>query len=454
MTAQWMFVASYPEWLNWIATGRIRCNERITRVNGIDDKGGFALLMDRAPDVSIDDDQAYVIAKLKSNFRSYMLDVDSAISPDLVWLELGSVESFLPLSERGSRLIEADAQRARVLLGAPIFQEAWQSWRDMQLHFRSHWRGQALISALGLSNSDLIDFPEETKHIYSGKAALPNAEKRYELSGTNAFPWAAAFAVFGTLVNEEEKKSQIQALSLREMIGDLSKDFSIKKPITTEKKCRANATELTRYIKEKVNVDISILQAVVIFHYLETIRAGKEVVLESLIEDLVQLGLVDGMQVATTAAYEIGRKMDGIAVQSLVYSTAPDKYVSLNTLKLSCNVNISQLIDKARAKESLNTIVTIATSQEIEEERVDLIAFIDTALDAIDTQVSDLYTEDFKVEDESFLVETLSETIVEEVPPVLSSVSGIFLDLAGDANVEESSPKVRSSRRRATKLKD
>lgn len=451
MTAQWLFVATYPEWLNWIASGRIRCNDRITRVNGIADKDGFALLMDRAPDVSIEDDQAYVIAKLKPNFRSFLLDVDSAISPDLVWLELGSVESFLPLSERGSRLIEADAQRARARLGAPIFQEAWQSWRDTQLHLRSHWRGQAFISAFGLSDSDLIDFPEETKHIYSGIATLPNAEKRLELSGTNAFPWAAAFAVFGTLVNEEEKKSQTRALDLREMIGGLSKDFSIKNPITTEKKYRDNAIELTRYIKEKVNIDVSIMQAVVIFHYLETIRAGKEVVLESLIEDLVQLGLADGIQATTTAAYKIGRMMDEIAVQSLVYSTAPDEYVSLNTVKLTCNVNITQLIDTERAKEPLITIATIATSQEIDVKRDNLTASIDIALDAIDTAALDQYKEDSKVENEFVPAETPSETILKEVPPVLLSISGQFPGLADGTNAEKSSLKVKLPRQRAKK---
>ena len=70
----WMFAATYPEWLNWIAVGRIRCNGRITRVNGVDDHKGFALLLDRAPDISIDDDQAYIIAKLKPNFRSFQQD--------------------------------------------------------------------------------------------------------------------------------------------------------------------------------------------------------------------------------------------------------------------------------------------------------------------------------------------------------------------------------------------
>ena len=52
----WMFVATYPEWLNWIAVGRIRCNGRVSRVRDSEDIDGFALLMDRAPDISIDDD--------------------------------------------------------------------------------------------------------------------------------------------------------------------------------------------------------------------------------------------------------------------------------------------------------------------------------------------------------------------------------------------------------------
>ena len=89
--------ATYSEWLNWVAIGRIRCNDRIASV---DDQGdGFDTLMSLAPDVSIDEDQAFILAKLLPDYLSHCELIDSSGSLGPVWLQIDGVENFFPLSE-------------------------------------------------------------------------------------------------------------------------------------------------------------------------------------------------------------------------------------------------------------------------------------------------------------------------------------------------------------------
>jgi hypothetical protein len=272
-----MFVATYPEWLNWIAVGRIRCNGRVSRVRDSKDIDGFALLMDRAPDISIDDDQAFILAKLKPNFRSFQQDVASSNSQELTWLLIESVEEFIPVSDRGARLIEADAQRAKAKIGPAIFQNVWNSWTSIQKDLRADCRGRTLVKVMGLGEPNLSLIPSQISNYLSGKVSLPNAEKASELRATNAFAWAASFSVFGVLVGEEEKRARTQELGLVEVIQKLRLDFSVKEPVLKDRLLRDIGQKLSEVIKSNVGTDVSILQLVVVFHYADVIASGKEV---------------------------------------------------------------------------------------------------------------------------------------------------------------------------------
>lgn len=340
----WMFVATYPEWLNWIAVGRIRCNGRISRVRDSEDMDGFALLMDRAPDISIDDDQAFILAKLKPNFRCLQQDVASSNSQELTWLLIEAVDEFIPVSDRGARLIEADAQRAKAKISPAIFQNAWDSWKSTQKELRADYRGRTLVKVMGLSEPNLSSIPSQISDYLSGKISLPNAEKGLELRATNAFAWAASFSVFGVLVGEEEKKARTQELGLGEVIRKLRQDFSVKEPVLKEELLRDIGQKLSEVIKSRLGIDVSIIQLAVVFHYADVIASGKDVVLHSLVKDIGEVVMECGTIAGANTAYMIGRAMDDIAVTTLAYASTPLTFSSLVPGKLPCSIDVGNYV--------------------------------------------------------------------------------------------------------------
>ena len=340
----WMFVATYPEWLNWIAVGRIRCNGRVSRVRDSQDIDGFALLMDRAPDISIDDDQAFILAKLKANFRSFQQDVASSNSQDLTWLLIEAVDEFIPVSDRGARLIEADAQRAKAKIGPAIFQNAWQSWTSIQKDLRADCRGRTLVKVMGLGEPNLSSIPSQISNYLSGKISLPNAEKASELRATNAFAWAAGFSVFGVLVGEEEKKARTQELGLGEVIRKLRQEFSVKEPVLKERLLRDIGQKLSEVIKSRLGIDVSIIQLAVVFHYADVIASGKDVVLHSLVKDIGEVVMECGPIAGANTAYMIGRALDDIAVTTLAYASTPLTFSSLVPGKLPCSIDVGNYV--------------------------------------------------------------------------------------------------------------
>jgi len=362
----WMFVATYPEWLNWIAVGRIRCNGRVSRVRGSEDMDGFALLMDRAPDISIDDDQAFVLAKLKPNFRSFQQDVASSNSQELTWLLIEAVDEFIPVSDRGARLIEADAQRAKAKIGPAIFQNAWNSWTSMQKDVRADCRGRTLVKVTGLGEPNLSLIPSQISNYLSGKVSLPNAEKASELRATNAFAWAASFSVFGVLVGEEEKKARTQELGLGEVIRKLRLDFSVKEPVLKDRLLRDIGQKLSEVIKSRLGIDVSILQLVVVFHYADVIASGKDVVLHSLVMDIGEVIMECGPIAGANTAYMIGRAMDDIAVTTLAYASSPLTFSSLVPGKLPCSIDVGNYVVERQqelVEQHANTLKAQAQAQ-------------------------------------------------------------------------------------------
>jgi hypothetical protein len=355
----WMFVATYPEWLNWIAVGRIRCNGRVSRVRDSKDIDGFAFLMDRAPDISIDDDQAFILARLKPNFRSFQQDVVSANSQELTWLLIEAVDEFIPVSDRGARLIEADAQRAKAKIGPAIFQNAWHSWTSIQKDIRADCRGRTLAKVMGLGEPNLSLVSDQIADYLNGKISLPNEEKASELRATNAFAWAASFAVFGVLVGEEHKRAQTQELGLGEVIQKLRQDFSVKESILKEKLLREIGEKLSKVIKSRVGIDISILQLVVVFHYADVIASGKEVVLNSLVQDIGEVVMECGPIAGANTAYMIGRAMDDIAVTTLAYAITPLIFPSLIPRQLPCSIDVGNYVvvrQQELAEKATNTL--------------------------------------------------------------------------------------------------
>lgn len=357
---------SYLEWIRWIATGWFRCSDRVVWVDGTDDQQGVDALMDRTPDLQVSDDQGYLIACLKPDALRSGRQNGRERSVGHLWLKMAAVSSFHPLSLRGMRLLEADADRAAVQLGQPIFEKAWSDWRDRQIENEAHWRGLSLCTALGLHAPDFSKVPFAVYEILSGASQAPNAVKSRDnsLEGTRAFGWAAALSV---ALLEPRARSAVEQSghynSVKAMVKGLNANFEIQSPLLEDVRMMALAYELDVIVRD-VGIDslpISVMAAVL--HYRNLALTGRNVSLPALINDFTDIALEDP-QNASLSAYCIGRCMENVAVSTLLYQSDPGSYTVLTAA-----AGLKRLDVMALAAEKLETKQAIEQVQQVDLEK-------------------------------------------------------------------------------------
>ncbi|MDR1656061.1 MAG: hypothetical protein LBT47_00705 [Deltaproteobacteria bacterium] len=345
-----LLALTLSEWLNWVAAGRLRLNNRIVQIDSQKELEGFAAVMYHAPDNSFFDDGAYILAELKPDWSVYQEVLESFGAASVMWLGLESVKEFIPVSERGALLLKGDAHRARVALGQPKYENAWNAWRNNETRSRADQRGKLFVRTLGLKEPKLNSIPSDVLPFLLGDKKLPNADKAVKLGSTRALAWAKAFSVFGILVGEEEKVKQAKDFGLSEIIKKLLADYSMNCPIIYKSSYLCVADNLSLVIKEKKGINVSVSLLVVVFHYLGIIFAEKEVSLKALLEDLEALGENNDSALASNAAYLIGRNMSDIQVTTLFYDVFSDVFLFLDSKSLSIYNNISNYSKKNRNK--------------------------------------------------------------------------------------------------------
>ena len=165
-----MVMLTMAEWLNWVATSHIRMDDkRIAILEGDGDAEGFHRMMSVAPDVSWNDDAAYVLAVLKEDWKAHYTHMLMSEK----WLDLQAVSQFSPVSESGRRMLQFEAERANVRLSPPFLQPLWEQWTQKQFEARADWRGRLLGKTLGLNAACPESIPEELRR------CLQNIEKRF-----------------------------------------------------------------------------------------------------------------------------------------------------------------------------------------------------------------------------------------------------------------------------------
>jgi hypothetical protein len=108
-----------------------------------------------------------------------------------------------------------------------------------------------------------------------------------------------------------------------------------------------------------LDIDVSILQLVVVFHYADVIASGKDVVLDSLVKDIGEVVMDCGPIAGANTAYMIGRVMDDIAVTTLAYASTPLTFSALVPGKLPCSINVGNYVVERQqelAEQHANTL--------------------------------------------------------------------------------------------------
>jgi len=334
---EWMVVVTYPEWLNWMARGEVRLNSRIAKVAGPDDHSGFAQLLNRAPDLRIDDEQGFVLARLKPAFRSMLADVPGTPVPEVATLSLMAVAEFQPVTERAGRLLEGDARRAQARLGAPLFEPAWRKWTTAKQAADADRRGRALSLALGVSHVDPAQIPPSVLGYVLGDQRLPNADRLVDYDGGCAYGWAATFGLLATLSNEVAKKDLTERFELRQLILDRKNDYVVGRPILDDQTARTTAGRLGEELRERFGVDVVIEQLATFWHYEQQLRRGKNIELDSLVRDITTLYVHCSPTAAANTAWLIGRRMEEAAVTALLYTATPSDWPTMACTSLDRN---------------------------------------------------------------------------------------------------------------------
>lgn len=321
---------SYLEWIRWVATGWFRCADRVVRVDGADDQSGIDALLDRTPDLQVSDDQGYVIACLRTEslFSGRVSGRERSVGH--LWLSVAAVSSFHPLSIRGARLLEADAERAAVRLGEPLFEKAWADWRDRRLEDEAHWRGLALCTAFGLNPPILKNIPNHVGDVLAGVAA-PFAAKVRErgFEGTRALGWSSAMTV---ATSDSAAKAAFKGTpehgKISTVINTLSADFDISRPLLNDEPTAKLVRSIDGILRKLGAQALPLELMATVLHYRSLATGGRQLTLDALVEDLVAIALEDPHH-ASLAAYFIGRSMENVAVTTLLYQSEPARYAAL-----------------------------------------------------------------------------------------------------------------------------
>lgn len=322
---------SYLEWIRWVATGWFRCADRVVWVEGTDDQSGVDALLDRTPDLQVADDQGYVIARLRSDSLISGRISGRERSVGHLWLSVAAVSSFHPLSIRGARLLEADAERAAVRLGEPLFEKLWADWRDRRLEDEAHWRGFSLCTAFGLDQPVLGNIANQVGDVLAGRKAAPNAADVREkaLEGTRALGWASAMSV---AVMESDVKAAFKETpefgQIQSLIKAHKNDFDLRRPLLDDEltvKCVRSTDAVLRGLGTQ-GLPIELMATVL--HYRSLAADGRQISLDALVHDLASIALEDPNN-ASLAAYFIGRSMENVAVTTLLYQSEPSRYSAL-----------------------------------------------------------------------------------------------------------------------------
>lgn len=336
---------SYLEWIRWVATGWFRCADRVVWVEGTDDQSGVDALLDRTPDLQVADDQGYVIARLRSDSLISGRISGRERSVGHLWLSVASVSSFHPLSIRGARLLEADAERAAVRLGEPLFEKSWADWRDRRLEDEAHWRGFSLCTAFGLDQPVLGNIANQVGDVLAGRKAAPNAADVREkaLEGTRALGWASAMSV---AVMEADVKAAFKETpefgQIQSLIKAHKNDFDLRRPLLDDEptvRCVRSTDSVLRGLGTQ-GLPLELMATVL--HYRSLATGGRQVSLDALVDDLASIALEDPNN-ASLAAYFIGRSMENVAVTTLLYQSEPLRYSALTPAAVRQHLNVMAL---------------------------------------------------------------------------------------------------------------
>lgn len=345
---RWMVAVTYLEWIRWLATGRLRCSDRITQVQSDDDRDGLFALLDRVGELNFDDDHGVLLASLLDDEMIKIMPARIGNGLTGIWLPIDAVSSFYPVSERGCRLLEADAARAGARLNSAEFEELWIEWREFRRRELAHQRARSLCAAFNLPIvMDIGCVHNDVLSVLKGNTAPRNVSRAESFRGSSAYAWFLSIGVFGQLTDEKLKQEFVSQFGLVDLVKRMEHDYPTSMPVMKSPPIAAS-----RHVSEHLSAvnggrKLPLSLIAVVFHYRHLLETGRSISLHSLVEDLVLLGVEGSKECAALAAGVIALSMEDAAVTTLLYKSRPDLYRALTHASLEFSLDVGDRISRS-----------------------------------------------------------------------------------------------------------
>ena len=331
--AEWIVVVTYREWLTWTACGALRIGAgRRTKLKEYGHKPSreaFEKLMDKAPDVSRWEDQAYLVAYL----RRTPPKCDSGTFTDL-----RLVTGFHPLSARGHALLKGDAERALVKLGNPVYEDRWRGWAEANLESLRVMSARHLVSACRLPeldteanfDLDVLLRPTSTLRDRADGLDAKGFDKKVrhgkKLARQPAYGWWLALMVFKRRLKEDAADAFTAEAKrfIDRAFGEMESVEAFPRAVTSWETAMAFASTTSNRFPDELNPSLPMMA--VIYHYQHAIAEFGMIDYQALGEDLRFLkdGAVGGgIEQASLAAWCIGWHLDSATATALHSAAVP-----------------------------------------------------------------------------------------------------------------------------------
>jgi len=348
---QEIVIITWQECLEWVRVGQFRNNHRISKIKDHDKQKNFNRLMELAPYVTFDEDQAFILAVLKVNRFEYS-HANSLMYSDIDLIDLRAVEYFSVMSERGFLLLRGEAERSWIALKGPIFEDLWQSWVSAQRKEQSISRAKAFLKVLGLPPADDPPLCDDVlPFLIDGGSPPPDPQRLLPITRSRAYGWSLALQVISQLLGgREEMEGYVDRPRLTTILRRLKADNCINNPVSTDVDIIQAATKINSKLQE-THKNVNIIHLAIAFHYRHVIQCTMTLDLESLVTDLTKLASNEDLQNVSNIAFVIGQCLDNEFVSTLSYANRPVDFPAILVRQPASWPNFD-VVARARSEQS------------------------------------------------------------------------------------------------------
>jgi hypothetical protein len=331
------FVAlALPEWVGWLEQREFRCLYSRVRRFVTDDGAAFKRLLETAPFIDIDDEGAFIIVRIHSDFMASAEVSDSFDGADVIRIPLRLVYSFHAVSARAQSLLEIEAQKWSCRIEPPLNSQAWDEWCAEQADRRAHKRGLVIARFFGFST------PPSPKSRAAGREELATTralqdDKRVDHEHCASLGWAEAFAHCRERLGENANELVAATGPVTQLVKDRKNAYSLADESFVTSAAFAAIDHAENLLLERSARPVAVLPTAAFHHYKFVFSIGRtpdERLIRSLGQAISAVRLRYDDELAWLLAYEIGRLFPESYAAVLEKHLDCDLYTALSPVTL------------------------------------------------------------------------------------------------------------------------